>query len=107
MIKKEEKLRANKVTILDRLNSGIVNVLFYPIFVKSKKFYTKNTCISCGKCEKVCPTKNIIIENKKPKWDKKCVHCMACISRCPTCAIEYGKHSIELPKYTCPKRTDK
>lgn len=104
IIKNEEKERAKKITILDRLNSSIVNVLFYPIFVKSKKFYAKDTCISCGKCEKVCPTKNIILENKKPKWDKRCVHCMACISHCPTGAIEYGKHSVGLQKYTCPKK---
>ncbi|WP_229056928.1 MULTISPECIES: hypothetical protein [unclassified Holdemania] len=28
---------------------------------------------------------------------------MACISRCPMEAIEYGKHTQGLPRYTCPE----
>lgn len=86
-----------------RINSGIINNLFYPLFVHAKKFYVTDDCISCGKCAKVCVLKNIRMENGKPKWDDKCTHCMACISKCSKAAIEYGKHSKGLPRYVCPK----
>ena len=41
------------ITITDRLISGIVNDLFYPVCVHAKKFYATDACISCGKCERV------------------------------------------------------
>lgn len=91
------------VTVIDKMNSGIVNDLFYPAFVHAKKFYATETCISCGLCEKVCPLSNVRLVNGKPIWADNCTHCMACISRCPKEAIEYGKHSKGLPRYICPK----
>lgn len=92
-----------KLSFVDKINSGIVNDLFYPIFVHAKKFYVTDACISCGLCEKVCPLINIHIKDGKPSWGNDCTHCMACICRCPKEAIEYGKHSKGLPRYTCPK----
>lgn len=92
-----------KLTFTDKMNSGIVNDLFYPLFVHAKKFYATDACVSCCLCEKVCPLSNIQLVNRKPVWGKDCTHCMACICRCPKEAIEYGKHSKGLPRYTCPK----
>ncbi len=91
------------VTFQDKVNSGIVNDIFYPMFVHAKKFYATDACISCGKCVNVCPMNNISLKNKKPLWGKNCTHCMACICRCPSEAIEYGKHSRGLTRYYCPK----
>ena len=91
------------ITVMDRLVSGIVNDLFYPVFVHAKKFYATDACISCGRCEQVCPTKNVRLEGGRPVWGKECTHCMACICRCPAEAIEYGKHSRGLPRYTFPE----
>ncbi len=87
----------------DRLSSGIVNDLFYSMFVGAKKFYVTESCISCGQCAHLCPLHNIQMKDGKPVWGKACTHCMACICRCPTEAIEYGKHSRGLPRYVCPK----
>ncbi|MEE0421033.1 MAG: EFR1 family ferrodoxin [Lachnospiraceae bacterium] len=103
LIKNSKAFSEPQITLGDKMNSGIVNSIFYPLFVHAKKFYATDACIACGKCEKVCPTKNIRIENGKPVWGKDCTHCMACICRCPKEAIEYGKHSKGLPRYTCPK----
>lgn len=102
-IKDSKAFSEPQITLGDKMNSGIVNNIFYPLFVHAKKFYATDACISCGKCEKVCPTRNIRIENGKPVWGKDCTHCMACICRCPKEAIEYGRHSKGLPRYTCPK----
>ncbi|MDO5408019.1 MAG: EFR1 family ferrodoxin [Eubacteriales bacterium] len=87
----------------DKINSSFVNTIFYPVFVHSRKFFAEESCISCGKCEKVCPLNNIHMENGKPVWGDNCTHCMACISRCPKEAIEYRKKSKGKVRYTCPK----
>lgn len=102
-IKNGEKLPKREISFGDKMNSSIINELFYPMFVHAKKFYATEGCICCGKCAKVCPLKNIRIENGKPKWGGNCTHCMACICKCPSQAIEYGNHSKGLPRYTCPK----
>ncbi|NLJ71230.1 MAG: 4Fe-4S binding protein [Clostridiaceae bacterium] len=92
-----------QLSLIDKMSSGIVNNLFYPLFVHAKKFYVTETCISCGLCEKVCPLNNIQLIDGKPSWSDNCTHCMACICRCPKEAIEYGQHSKGLPRYTFPK----
>lgn len=102
-IKNGDKLPQTDISFTDKINSGIINDLFYPIFVHAKKFYATDACISCNKCSNICPLNNIHIENGKPVWGNTCTHCMACICNCPTEAIEYGKHSRGLPRYTCKK----
>ena len=103
-IKNRDKLPKRDISFGDKMNSGIINALFYPVFVNAKKFYATENCVSCGKCVNVCPLKNIRIENGKPKWGDHCTHCMACICKCPKEAIEYGKHSKGLPRYICSKQ---
>lgn len=73
--------------------SSAVNPIFYPLFVKAKPFAAGNACISCGKCEKLCPMNNITLPNGRPVWGDNCTQCMACICYCPTEAIEYGKRA--------------
>lgn len=102
IIQNGESLPKADISFGDKMNSGIVNDLFYPMFVHAKKFYATDDCVSCGKCVGVCPLGNVRLENGKPVWGKDCTHCMACISRCPKEAIEYGSHSKGLPRYTCP-----
>lgn len=102
-IKNGDSFPRSNITIKDKINSGIINDLFYPVFVHAKKFYATDACVSCGKCVDVCPLNNIRIEKGKPVWSDGCTHCMACICRCPKEAIEYGKHSRGLPRYICRK----
>ena len=99
-IKAEKPFPDIKVGIADRLKSGIVNTVFYKFIVSADKFYATDKCIACGKCVKSCVLNNIELKNGKPVWGKSCTHCMACINFCPTNAIEYGKHSIGLRRYT-------
>lgn len=101
-IKNNETFLRPAVTFQDKRNSGIINTVFYPIFVHAKKFYATDACISCTKCVNVCPLHNIHLENGKPVWEKNCTHCMACICHCPSEAIEYGKHSKGMARYLCP-----
>ena len=54
-----------------------------------KGFYTDDRCKSCGICQKVCPTKNIIIKDGRPTWNHNCHGCNACVAYCPTKAIQF------------------
>ena len=85
-----KKLTARHVFLFET----IITVPFNPIWckykLKAKDFYAKDSCIGCGKCEKLCPLNNVKMVDKKPVWGETCTHCMACISNCPVDAIEYG-----------------
>lgn len=102
-IKNGNPLPQIDISFKDYISSGIVNSLFYPVFVHSKKFYATDACISCGKCVNVCPLNNVRMDKGKPAWRNRCTHCMACICHCPKEAIEYGKHSQGLNRYICKK----
>ncbi len=87
------------ISFKDKILSGIVNDVFYPVCVKSNDFYATDSCVSCGKCVKLCPLNNIESVNGKPVWHNNCTHCMACICYCPVEAIEYGNKSKGKPRY--------
>ena len=47
----------------------------------------KDQCIGCGKCETLCPTKNITIKDQKAVAGSHCTMCYRCINNCPKKAI--------------------
>lgn len=96
-------LPKKKITLKDKIKSGPVNTLFYRLYVKAGKFYTKDSCTGCGLCAGLCPMNNISMRSGRPKWGKRCTHCMACICGCPMEAIEYGKASVGKVRYKCPE----
>lgn len=79
--------------------SGVINPLFTKFSMNPKKFYAENKCIDCKTCERVCPTKNITVNDKVVKWGKNCTSCLACINRCPVKAIQYGKSTRNKGRY--------
>jgi len=91
-----------KENIIGKLESGMINSVFYSFCIKDKAFTVSEECISCGLCERQCPVRNIKIADGKPQWQGNCIHCMSCICGCPKEAIEYGKKSIGQPRYKCP-----
>ncbi len=93
-----------KNTFAGHLCSDLVTPMFYTFYIGAKKFYTTDACISCGKCRDDCMLNNIALVDNKPVWGKNCTHCMSCISKCPKAAIEYGKHTKGLRRYTFPKQ---
>ena len=90
-----------KITPADKLKSGFINELFYPMFVKAKPYRVLPSCIGCGKCASVCPMGNIEIKEGKPVWGNECTQCMACMNYCPKEAIEYGRKSAGKVRYVC------
>ena len=84
------KLTARHVFLFETLITLPINPLWCKYKLKAKDFYAKDSCIACGKCERLCPLNNIKMVDKKPVWSTQCTHCMACIGNCPVAAIEYG-----------------
>jgi len=87
--------------------SFLKTYIIYPLFrkqgIKRNLFHAKNTCVSCGLCIDICPTKTIFLRGKTPRWNKNtCVQCTACINRCPERAIEYGNISETQGRYCHP-----
>lgn len=103
MISEGKSLPEIKVDLAGRIKSSIVNIVYYPLIVKDKKFYAKDSCTGCGLCAKKCPLGNISILEGRPVWNGNCTHCMACISYCPHESIEYGRASRGKRRYICPR----
>ena len=92
-----------RITLMDKIKSGIVNTGFNKYFVKADGFYVTEKCISCGACALSCPLNNITLSEGKPEWGSNCTRCMACICGCPLAAIEYGNKTKGKLRYRCPK----
>lgn len=69
---------------------------------RTRKYYSRGLkvdcekCIGCGKCTRICPTHNIIIQDSKARGKNKCTVCYRCVNSCPKQAITLlGKEVIE------------
>jgi ferredoxin len=78
------------------------NNLYKNIEALDTAFSAGDGCSGCGLCERICPVRNIRMENGKPEWLHRCEHCMACISWCPVKAIEYGSRTQSRRRYRNP-----
>ena len=87
-----------------RIYPGLWYALGYWAIPSSDKGYrSTERCTGCGVCERVCPVGNITLEDKRPVWHNRCEQCMACIQWCKETAIELGKKSVGVPRYTNPR----
>lgn len=72
----------------------------------SKKFEVdKDQCINCGKCERICPTQNIVGYQETYQFGDRCALCLRCYSQCPVSAILIGegtKNTSKFPRYKGP-----
>lgn len=81
----------------------VLNNMYKNIESLDFKFAVKDSCTSCGLCEKICPVRNIRLESGKPEWLRRCEHCVGCISWCPARAIEYGNKTYSRNRYYNPR----
>ena len=89
----------------------LVNYLLYKLLyaggsrlipLSAKGFWATQDCTRCGLCARVCPVKNIRLEDGRPLWLTNCQHCLACLQWCPTEAIQYKKMTIGKRRYHHP-----
>lgn len=88
--------------VLPRLATALMYP-FYRFTRKTGKFSASDKCISCGKCQHICPEEIITLEKGRPVWKKPvCTHCFACLHRCPVHAISYGRLTRRGSQYVHP-----
>jgi ferredoxin len=89
--------------IIDLLFSSFLYRMSSPYIHKmDSKFWADAKCDGCGICAKVCPVKNITMENGKPHWRHYCEQCLACLQWCPKEAIQYGQATQKRKRYHHP-----
>ena len=84
------------------LKSKIVFPLFCKWGISPKKWNSNPSCIGCGKCSKICPMVNIVMEEGRPRWGFRCCSCLGCYHVCPVHAVEYGKETKKKGQYLFP-----
>ena len=103
-VKEGGELPEKPASNFEYVSTKLVEKWYNSSFTKTRFFKAGDACISCGLCEKNCPTDSIKMNGEKPVWvNKVCIHCMACISYCPTQAIEFGRLSKGKKRHTCPQ----
>lgn len=100
--KRKNKLFADSDSIRDTLKTKLMFWGLRNIIQPDKKFHTTEECVKCGTCKKVCPAKNIIIE-EKVSWKNSCEYCLACIHWCPKKAIQIDKGTKSRLRYHHPE----
>ena len=60
------------------------------IYQLDQSFAPNENCTGCGLCARVCPVRNITIEEGRPVWNHRCENCLACYNLCPHKAIDSG-----------------
>lgn len=100
-----QQKRKNKIPRSNRLINLYHQWQIGTIQKKDRDFTVSSTCISCGKCEQICPVKNIQLIQGKPEFTHHCEQCMACIQFCPTEAINYKNKTQNRGRYTNPTTT--
>ncbi len=85
-----------------RLKSYVLRPLFNKFLMSPRRFKWEKTCISCGKCAKVCPRHNIEMKNSRPVWGNDCSMCLACYHHCPRHAVAYACWTQKKGQYVLP-----
>jgi MinD superfamily P-loop ATPase len=70
---------------------------------ESVHYKADESCNGCSICEKICPSKNIKIEQGKPTWGAECELCTGCFHYCPKQSISFKERNKELAHYHHPE----
>lgn len=104
VIRQEECFENHRVSKLEIAATTALAPFLRYVGMATRGFWTTEQCISCGKCEIICPVTAIQMKDGKPIWtDSHCAHCMACVHNCPVEAIEYGDVTQGKRRYTLSK----
>lgn len=70
-----------------------------------KVYIKEDSCISCGRCARDCPSGCIDFKNKQV-GNETCVKCLKCLNGCPKSALAYGikTQSCKQPHFSPERR---
>lgn len=85
------------------IESFVVGSFAKKFLLSPEKFSSTSACVGCGICEKVCPTKNIKVVDKRPQWESNCASCLACFHWCPKKAVVPNKVLMKRKAYHHPE----
>ncbi len=71
--------------------------------VSPNKIYISDICVSCGMCERNCPS-GCINSQEKTVDNEICVKCLRCLSVCPKGGIKYGIPPKKETKFNLKRR---
>lgn len=71
--------------------------------VSPNKIYISDICVSCGMCERNCPS-GCINSQEKTVDNEICVKCLKCLSVCPKGGIKYGIPPKKETKFNLKRR---
>ena len=111
--KAEKKLKQICISIIKEENKvegrgpvsrlgGFMQRKFYWMadWYKSRFSVSKERCIKCGLCYRVCPAQNIQrTEDGEITFGNKCILCIKCYNLCPVNAVLICQKSLDEKKY--------
>lgn len=71
--------------------------------VSPNKIYISDICVSCGMCERNCPS-GCINSREKTVDNETCIKCLKCLSVCPQGGIKYGIQPAKKIKFSLKRR---
>lgn len=88
---------SNRIQSFTLLNKIVYH--FYPNESSNQYFTVSHTCTGYMTCKKVCPVKNITMEDGQPDFWHRCEHCLACLHNCPANAIDWKQKTQGKERY--------
>jgi NAD-dependent dihydropyrimidine dehydrogenase PreA subunit len=83
--------------------TAIYQMTLKQVHKMDKDFWCDDKCNACGICVRICPARNIELQEGKPVWRHHCEQCLACIQWCPQEAIQFGKKTPAYERYHHPE----
>jgi len=102
--RKQAALEGNDSALL-RIGRIITGAVATRLYKTPRRFHATERCNRCRTCERICPTRNIMVEKDSVCWGKNCTQCYACIHGCPQGAVEIGGRTAGKPRYRHPDIT--
>ncbi|WP_160690483.1 EFR1 family ferrodoxin [Clostridium sp. C2-6-12] len=86
----ENNYEHKKMNVLGLSFSWIIFTIFRNLGRKvlGKTYIADESCVSCGKCKRICPAKAINMYEGRPNWNWNCESCQRCINMCPKKSIQ-------------------